>query len=111
LSQLETHGVGVSTEDANQKFLSTNEVNTAYGGSTSSGHNSQKEGSSSYTGNLIECRSKGNQDNRRRDARNTRYKARDNEKKPAKQDEHKAMITVDGEGFDWTGHAEDKTED
>nr|GEW85112.1 ribonuclease H-like domain-containing protein [Tanacetum cinerariifolium] len=68
----------VSTEDANQKFLrvfesdvkgstrsssstqnvafissdnssSTNEVNTAFGVSTSSGHNSQKEGSSSYT--------------------------------------------------------------
>nr|GEZ36444.1 hypothetical protein [Tanacetum cinerariifolium] len=43
-----------------------------------------------------ECRSKGNQDNRRRDAGNTRYKARDNEKRHAKQDEHKAMVTVDG---------------
>nr|GEU54587.1 putative ribonuclease H-like domain-containing protein [Tanacetum cinerariifolium] len=114
LSQLETHGAGVSTEDANQKFLrslpsswsqvslimrtkpgvdtlnlddlynnlrvfesdvkgstgssfstlymafissdntsSTNEVNTAYGVSTSSGHNSQKEGSSSYTDDLM----------------------------------------------------------
>nr|GEV76869.1 hypothetical protein [Tanacetum cinerariifolium] len=114
LSQLETHGAGVSTEDANQKFLrslpssrskvslimrtkpgvdtlnfddiynnlivfeydvkgstissssshnvafvssentsSTNEVNTAYGGSTSSGHNSQKEGSSSYNDDLM----------------------------------------------------------
>nr|GEY08354.1 putative reverse transcriptase domain-containing protein [Tanacetum cinerariifolium] len=58
-----------------------------------------------------ECRSKGNQDSRRRDARNTGYKASDNEKRPAKQDEHKAMITFDGEGFDWTGHAEDETED
>ncbi|GJT49182.1 hypothetical protein Tco_0975339 [Tanacetum coccineum] len=47
LSQLEIHGVGVSTEDANQKFLST-----AYGVSTSSGYNSQKEGSSSYTDEL-----------------------------------------------------------
>nr|GEW11943.1 ribonuclease H-like domain-containing protein [Tanacetum cinerariifolium] len=67
LSQLETHGAGVSTEDANQKFLSTqnvafvssnntsstNKVNTAYGVSTSSGHNSQKEGSSSYTDDLM----------------------------------------------------------
>nr|GEV22422.1 putative reverse transcriptase domain-containing protein [Tanacetum cinerariifolium] len=33
---------------------STNEVNTAYGVSTSSGHNSQKEGSSSYTDDLME---------------------------------------------------------
>nr|GEX82501.1 hypothetical protein [Tanacetum cinerariifolium] len=109
LSQLETHGAGVSTKDANKKFLrslpsswsqvslimrtkprvdtlsfddlynnhrvfesdvngstgsssstqnvafvssdnisGTNEVNTAYGVSTSSSHNSQKEGSSSY---------------------------------------------------------------
>ncbi|GKC40404.1 hypothetical protein Tco_1052788 [Tanacetum coccineum] len=78
LSQLEIHGASVSTEDANQKFLrvfesdikgstasssitqnvafvssestnSTNVVSTDYGISTSSGHNSQKEGSSSYT--------------------------------------------------------------
>ncbi|GJY68542.1 hypothetical protein Tco_0471524 [Tanacetum coccineum] len=81
LSQLEIHGAGVSTEDANQKFLrvfesevkgstasssstqnvvfvssesisSTNDVSTTYGVSTSSGHNSQKEGSSSYTDEL-----------------------------------------------------------
>nr|GEV61437.1 retrovirus-related Pol polyprotein from transposon TNT 1-94 [Tanacetum cinerariifolium] len=114
LSQLEIHGAGVSTEDANQMFLrslpsswskvslimrtkpgvdtlsfddlynnlrvfesdvkgstasssstqnvafvssdipnSTNEVSTAYGVSTSSSHNSQKEGSSSYTDDLM----------------------------------------------------------
>ncbi|GJX23188.1 hypothetical protein Tco_0227633 [Tanacetum coccineum] len=187
LSQLEIHGAGVSTEDANQKFLrslpsawsqvslimrtkpgvdslsfddlynnlrvfesdvkgstasssstqnvafvsentsSTNEVSTAYGASSSSGHNPQREGSSSYTDELMysffanqssvamismrlkkfykktrrklqfdakepvgfdkakvecynyhktwhfarECRSKGNQDSRRRDAGDT----------------------------------------
>ncbi|GKD15048.1 hypothetical protein Tco_1199455, partial [Tanacetum coccineum] len=41
--ELEIHGVGISTEDANQKFLSTsstNDVSTAYGVSTSSGYNS-----------------------------------------------------------------------
>nr|GEW15874.1 ribonuclease H-like domain-containing protein [Tanacetum cinerariifolium] len=141
LSQLETHGVGVSTEDTNKKFhrslssswsqvslimrnkpenvafvssentSSTNEVNTAYVGSTSSDHNSQKEGSSSYTDDLIECISKGNQDSRRRDAGNTRYKTRDNGKRPAKQDEHKSMVTLDEEGVDWTVHVEDETED
>nr|GFA45907.1 ribonuclease H-like domain-containing protein [Tanacetum cinerariifolium] len=56
LSQLEIHGAVVSTKDANQKFLSTNstnEVSTAYGVSTFSGHNSQKEGSSLYTDDLM----------------------------------------------------------
>ncbi|GJT38165.1 hypothetical protein Tco_0938030 [Tanacetum coccineum] len=114
LSQLEIHGAGISTEDANQKFprslpvswpqvslimrtkqgvdtlsfddlynnlrvfepdvkgstasssstqnvafvssestSSTNEVSTAYGVFTSSGYNSQREGSSSYTDELI----------------------------------------------------------
>nr|GEX00701.1 hypothetical protein [Tanacetum cinerariifolium] len=58
-----------------------------------------------------ECRSKGNQDSRRRDAGNTGYNTKDNGKRPAKQDEHKAMVTIDGEGVDWTGHAKDKTAD
>nr|GEW14350.1 copia protein [Tanacetum cinerariifolium] len=56
LSQLETHGAGVSTKDANQKFLSTsstNEVNTAYGVFPSFGHNSQRECSSSYIDELM----------------------------------------------------------
>nr|GEV66592.1 ribonuclease H-like domain-containing protein [Tanacetum cinerariifolium] len=71
LSQLDTHGTGFSTEDANQKSTgsssstqnvafvsskntsSTNEVNTAYGVSTFSGHNLQKEGSSSYTDDIM----------------------------------------------------------
>ncbi|GKB77053.1 hypothetical protein Tco_0943948 [Tanacetum coccineum] len=252
LSQLEIHGAGVSTEDADQKFLrslpaswsqvslimrtkpgvdtlsfndlyknlrvfesdikgstasssstqnvalvssesanSTNDVSTAYGASTSSGHNSQKEGSSSYTDKLKyslfanqssgpqldhkdleqvdefdleemdlkwqvamismrlkkfykktgrrlqfhakepvgfdrtkvecfnchktrnfarECRSKGNQESRRRDAGNTRYKAKDNRRRPGKQEEPKALVTLDGEGVDWTGHAKDEQE-
>nr|GEY09582.1 hypothetical protein [Tanacetum cinerariifolium] len=176
LSQLEIHGACVSTEDAKQKFLSstasssstqnvafvssdstnsTNEVSTAYGVFTSSDHNSQKEGSLSYTDDLmysffanqssgpqldyedleqvdefdleemdlkwqlnltrpklsasiaiihntlLECRSKGNQEGRRRDPRNTGYKARDNRRSPTKQDEHKAMVTIDEEGTNY----------
>nr|GEX45697.1 hypothetical protein [Tanacetum cinerariifolium] len=58
-----------------------------------------------------ECRSKGNQESRRRDARNTGHKARDNMRRPAKQDEPKAMVTIDGEGVNWTGLAENNTED
>nr|GEX88493.1 hypothetical protein [Tanacetum cinerariifolium] len=137
----------VSSDSTN----STNEFSTTFGVSTSSGHNSLKEGSSSYTDDLIlkkfykktrrklhfdakepvgfdkskveyfnchntwhfarECRSKGNQESKRRDARNTRYKARDNGKRHAKQDEHKAIVTIDKECVDWTGHAKDHTED
>ncbi|GJW82560.1 putative ribonuclease H-like domain-containing protein [Tanacetum coccineum] len=167
LSQLEIHGAGVSTEDANQKFLrslpsawsqislimrtkpgvdslsfddlynnlrvfepdvkgstasssstqnvafvsentsSTNEVSTAYGASSSSGHNPQREGSSSYTDELI---SKGNKDSRRRDAGYTGYEAKDSGRRPGKQEEPKALVTLDGEGFDWTSHSEDEQE-
>ncbi|GJZ32872.1 ribonuclease H-like domain-containing protein [Tanacetum coccineum] len=57
-----------------------------------------------------ECRSKGNQESRRRDAGNTGYKAKDNERRPRKQEEPKALVTLDGEGVDWTGHAEDEQE-
>ncbi|GJZ84727.1 ribonuclease H-like domain-containing protein [Tanacetum coccineum] len=201
LSQLETHGAGVSTEDANQKLLSfddlynnlrvfesdvkgstasssntqnvafissestngTNDASTAYGASPSTGNNSQRENSSSYTDDLMysffanqstspklkkfykqtgrklhfdakepigfnktkvecynchktghfarECRSKGNQDARRRDAGNSGFKAKDNGRRPGKQEEPKAMVTIDGEGIDWTAHAEDEQED
>ncbi|GJQ93897.1 putative ribonuclease H-like domain-containing protein [Tanacetum coccineum] len=245
LSQLEIHGAGVSTEDANQKFLrslpsawsqvslimrtkpgvdslnfddlynnlrvfesdvkgstasssstqnvafvskntsSTNDVSTAYGVSNSSGHNSQNEHTSSYsllsnqsscpqldhedleqldefdleeidlkwqvamismrmkkfykktgrklqfdakepvgfdktkvecyschkTGHFArECRSKGNQDSRRRDAWNTGNKEKDNGRRSGKQEDSKALVTLDGEGVDWTSHSEDEQE-
>ncbi|GJX34254.1 putative ribonuclease H-like domain-containing protein [Tanacetum coccineum] len=57
-----------------------------------------------------ECRSKGNQESRRRDAGNTGYKAKDNRRRPGKQEEPKALVTLDGDGVDWTGHAEDEQE-
>ncbi|GJX04823.1 ribonuclease H-like domain-containing protein [Tanacetum coccineum] len=57
-----------------------------------------------------ECRSKGNQESRRRDAGNTGYKAKDNGRRPGKQEEPKALVTIDGDGVDWTGHAEDEQE-
>ncbi|GJV81434.1 ribonuclease H-like domain-containing protein [Tanacetum coccineum] len=57
-----------------------------------------------------ECRSKGNQESRRRDAGNTGYRAKDNRRRPGKQEEPKALVTLDGEGVDWTGHAEDEQE-
>ncbi|GKD99525.1 hypothetical protein Tco_1387509 [Tanacetum coccineum] len=56
LSQLEIHGASVSTKDENKKFLSTKsttDVSTAYGDSTSSSHNSQRENSSSYADEVM----------------------------------------------------------
>ncbi|GJU16034.1 putative ribonuclease H-like domain-containing protein [Tanacetum coccineum] len=149
LSQLEIHGAGVSTEDANQKFLrslpsawsqvslimrtkpgvdslsfddlynnlrvfesdvkgstasssspqnvafisentsSTNEVSTAYCVPNPSGQNSQI---------------KGNQDNRRRDAWNSGTK---DGSRTGKKEDSKALVTIDGEGVDWTNHSKE----
>ncbi|GJU71955.1 ribonuclease H-like domain-containing protein [Tanacetum coccineum] len=212
LSQLEIHGAGVSTEDANQKFLrslpsawsqvslimrtkpgvdslsfddlynnlrvfesdikgstasssspqnvafvtentrSTNDVSTAYSVPNLSGQNSKYEQTSSYsllanqsscpqldhedleqideydleemdlkwqvamismrmksfqeTGHFArECRIKGTQDNRRRDAWNSGNK--DGSRTGQKEDS-KALVTIDGEGVDWTNHSEDE---
>ncbi|GJY67174.1 ribonuclease H-like domain-containing protein, partial [Tanacetum coccineum] len=212
LSQLEIHGAGVSTEDANQKFLrslpsawsqvslimrtkpgvdslsfddlynnlrvfesdvkgstasssspqnvafvsentsSTNDVSTAYCVPNPSGQNSQYEQTSSYsllanqsscpqldhedleqideydleemdlkwqvamismrmkkfykkTGHFArECRIKGNQDNRRRDAWNSGTK---DGSRTGKKEDSKALVTIDGEGVDWTNHSEE----
>ncbi|GJU44640.1 ribonuclease H-like domain-containing protein [Tanacetum coccineum] len=50
-----------------------------------------------------ECRIKGNQDNRRRDAWNSGTK--DGSRTGQKEDS-KALVTIDGEGVDWTNHSE-----
>ncbi|GJV68533.1 hypothetical protein Tco_1484042 [Tanacetum coccineum] len=146
--------IGSSSSTQNVAFVSsstssTNDISTAYGVSTSSGHNLQKEGSSSYTDELIYYlfanqssgpqldhedleqvdefdleemdlkwqmaiismrlkKSKGNQKSRRRDAGNTGYKAKENRRRPRKQEEPKSLVTLDGDGVDSTGHAEDE---
>ncbi|GJS26142.1 ribonuclease H-like domain-containing protein [Tanacetum coccineum] len=198
-SVVNSHAVAIALAHKNTQNVafvsentsSTNEVSTAYGASSSSGHNPQREGSSSYTDELMysffanqssgpqldhedleqldefdleemdlkwqvamismrlkkfykktgrklqfdakepvgfdktkvecynchktghfarECRSKGNQDSRRRDAWNTGNKAKDNERRSGKQEEPKALVTLDGDGVDWTSHSEDEQE-
>ncbi|GJW85809.1 putative ribonuclease H-like domain-containing protein [Tanacetum coccineum] len=47
-----------------------------------------------------ECRSKGNQESRRRDAGNTGYKAQDIGRRPGKLEEPKDLVTLDGDGSD-----------
>nr|GFA48429.1 ribonuclease H-like domain-containing protein [Tanacetum cinerariifolium] len=123
--------------------FSTNEASTAYGVYTSSGHNSQREGSSSYTDELMYSffanQSSGLQFvhedleqldefdleemdlkwqvamismrlKKRRDAWNTGNKAKDNKRRPGKHEEPKALVTLDGDGVDWTGQSEDEQE-
>ncbi|GJV69389.1 ribonuclease H-like domain-containing protein [Tanacetum coccineum] len=51
-----------------------------------------------------ECRIKGTQDNRRRDAWNSGNK--DGSRTGQKEDS-KALVTIDGEGVDWTNHSEE----
>ncbi|GJZ37712.1 putative ribonuclease H-like domain-containing protein, partial [Tanacetum coccineum] len=51
-----------------------------------------------------ECRIKGTQDNRRRDAWNSGNK---DGSRNGKKEESKALVTVDGEGVDWTNHSEE----
>ncbi|GJV80507.1 hypothetical protein Tco_1516377, partial [Tanacetum coccineum] len=57
-----------------------------------------------------EYRSKGNQESRRRDAGYTGYKAKDSGRRPRKQEETKALVTLDGDGVVWTSHSEDEQE-
>ncbi|GJT13570.1 hypothetical protein Tco_0860612 [Tanacetum coccineum] len=155
-SQLEIHGAGVSTEDANQKFLrvfeydvkgstgssssvqnvafvsfestnSTNDVSTAYGVSTSSGYNSQRENSSSYTDELMYSffanQSSGPQLDHEDLDQLDEFDLEEMDLKwqvamismrlkkfTRRQEEPKALVTLDGEGVDWTGHAKDKQE-
>ncbi|GJZ71695.1 putative ribonuclease H-like domain-containing protein [Tanacetum coccineum] len=154
LSQLEIHGAGVSTEDANQKFFrvfetnfkgstgssssaqnvsfvssestsSTNDVSTAYSATTSSRYNLQRENSSSYTDELMHSffanQSNGPQldhedleqidefDLEEMDLKWNQL-ALTRPKSSASIEEPKALVTLDGDGVDWTGHAEDEQE-
>ncbi|GJU36339.1 putative ribonuclease H-like domain-containing protein [Tanacetum coccineum] len=52
-----------------------------------------------------ECRTKGNQDSRRRDAWNSGNK---DGRRYGKQEDSKALVTIDGEGVDWTSHSEEE---
>ncbi|GJY08829.1 ribonuclease H-like domain-containing protein [Tanacetum coccineum] len=51
-----------------------------------------------------ECRIKGNQDNRRRDAWNSGNK---DGSRTRKKEDSKALVTIDGEGVDWTSHSKE----
>nr|GEZ86891.1 ribonuclease H-like domain-containing protein [Tanacetum cinerariifolium] len=75
---------------------STNELNDAYSVSTTTGHSSQAQGSSSYAEELMDCRSARNSRNMSRNARNAGYRGRDNGKRPAKEEDEQALVVYDG---------------
>ncbi|GJV11690.1 putative reverse transcriptase domain-containing protein [Tanacetum coccineum] len=52
-----------------------------------------------------EYRTKGNQDSKRRDGWNSRNK---DGRRSGKQEDSKALVTIDGEGVDWTSHSEEE---
>ncbi|GKA54526.1 hypothetical protein Tco_0753475 [Tanacetum coccineum] len=52
-----------------------------------------------------ESSDKGNQDSRRRDAWNSGNK---DGRRSGKQEDSKALVTIDGEGVDWTSHSEEE---
>nr|GEX49535.1 hypothetical protein [Tanacetum cinerariifolium] len=73
---------------------STNELNATYSVSNATGHSSQAQG------------------NRSRDARKAGYKGRDNGKRPAKEEDVKALVVQDGLGtYDWSYQVEEEATD
>ncbi|GJY80304.1 putative ribonuclease H-like domain-containing protein [Tanacetum coccineum] len=143
--------IGSSSSAQNVAFVSskstssTNDVSTAYGAPTSSGYNSQRENSSSYTDELMysffDNQSSGPQldhedleqvdefDLEEMDLKwqvamismrlkkfykKTRRKLQFDAKEPVgfdkTKEEPKALVTLDGDGVDWTGHEKDEQE-
>nr|GEV16580.1 hypothetical protein [Tanacetum cinerariifolium] len=130
-SSSNTHNVAfVSADNTN----SINDVSTAYSVSSSFVSKSQKEGSPSYTDEVIhsffpnqssspqlDCHDLEQIDDdddmeemdlkcRRRNARYNGNKARDTGGRPTYQDDSKALVTNDGEDIDWSGHVEEDTQ-
>ncbi|GJW29616.1 putative ribonuclease H-like domain-containing protein [Tanacetum coccineum] len=55
-----------------------------------------------------ECRTKGNQDSRKRDAWNSGNKDKEYGRRTGKLEDSKALVTIDGEGVDWTSHSQEE---
>nr|GEV76409.1 putative ribonuclease H-like domain-containing protein [Tanacetum cinerariifolium] len=93
----------VSTDNTS----STNDVSTAYSVSSPSVSKSQKEGSSSYTDEGILLETAELKGIKTTEEEMLGIKARDNGRRPAYQDDSKALVTIDGEDIDWSGHVEE----
>ncbi|GJS28232.1 ribonuclease H-like domain-containing protein [Tanacetum coccineum] len=113
---------------SSESTSSTNNVSTAYGVSTSSGYNSQRENSPLYTDELMYSffanQSSGPQldhedleqlDEFDLEEMDLKWQVamismRLKKRRLGKQEEPKALVTLDGDGVDWTSHAEDEQE-
>ncbi|GJS59128.1 ribonuclease H-like domain-containing protein [Tanacetum coccineum] len=85
LSQLEIHGAGVSTKDANQKFL--------------------RSLPSAWSQVSLIIRTKPGVDSLSFD---DLYNNLRDGRRSGKQEDSKALVTIDGEGIDWTSHSEEE---
>nr|GEV05368.1 FGGY family of carbohydrate kinase [Tanacetum cinerariifolium]GEW35141.1 FGGY family of carbohydrate kinase [Tanacetum cinerariifolium] len=111
---------------------STNELNAAYSVSTAAGHSSQaqeqidqddlEEMDLKWQVECFNCHRRGhfardcrtvmNPRNKGRDTRNTGYRGRDNGKRPAKDEDEKALVVQDGlVTYDWSYQLEEEETD
>nr|GEY62685.1 ribonuclease H-like domain-containing protein [Tanacetum cinerariifolium] len=106
LSQLKTHGAGVSTEDANQKFLSGPKLD--HEDLEQLNEFDLEEMDLKWHVAMISMRLM-------KFYKKTRRKLHFDAKKPVcfdkNKDESKAVVTIDGKGIDWTSHAKEDTKD
>ncbi|GJT30024.1 hypothetical protein Tco_0910299 [Tanacetum coccineum] len=116
MSQLEIHGAGVSTEDAYQKFLRSlpsawSQVSLIM--RTKPGVDSLSFDDLYNNFRVFESDVKGStasSSSIQNVAFNTGNKEKDNRRRSGKQEDSKALVTIDGEGVDWTSHSEDEQE-
>nr|GEV59403.1 hypothetical protein [Tanacetum cinerariifolium] len=57
-----------------------------------------------------DCRAKGNQNSKRKDVGYNGNKTRDNGRRPAYQDDSKALVTINRKDINWSGHVEEDTQ-
>ncbi|GJY92754.1 putative ribonuclease H-like domain-containing protein [Tanacetum coccineum] len=112
LSQLEIHGAGVSTEDANQKFLRS--LPSAWLQVSLIMRNKPGMDSLSFDDlyNNLRVFENDTKERIKEDGWNTgnregRRTGNRDESITGKKEESKALVTVDGESVDWTTHSED----
>ncbi|GKA21945.1 hypothetical protein Tco_0707907 [Tanacetum coccineum] len=128
LSQLEIHGVGVNSLSFDDLYNNLRVFENDVKGSTTSPSNTQnvafvsentistndldefdlEEIDLKWQVAMISIRmkiTKGNQDSKRRDAWNSGNK---DGRRSSKQEDSKALVTIDGEGVDWTSHSEEE---